>query len=156
MNTILCALVRAALNATLLPELVAHLVRLGLWDEAAARDYAASYLAQANRQTLLALLAQPDQAPSFPAGSVAADSAAYLASIAQLPPAARQPTLESWQRSYEQAGDVSDTRGDQDRLTLLIAALSQPPLSGTERVPPGEFAARLAALRGYSAPPPAR
>ncbi|NTU83022.1 MAG: NACHT domain-containing protein [Chloroflexales bacterium] len=149
---LLCALVRASLGATLLPELVAQLVRLGLWGEAEALDYAENYVSQANRQALRDLLARPAQPLSFPAGSAVAEAAQILRRYVMLPPAARQLALAGWRRTYEQAGGDAGTQGDRDRLALLVAALQQPALSGGERATWESFDSLLSELYAYHPP----
>ena len=93
---LLCALVRASLSATLLPELVAQLVRLGLCE---ALDYAENYTSQANRQALHDLLAHPAQPLNFPVGSAVAEAAQILRRYATLLPALwLQPILATLAR----------------------------------------------------------
>ena len=151
-NMLLCALVRASLSATLLPELVAQLVRLGLWSEAEARDYAQNYVSQANRQALHDLLARPTQPLNFPAGSAVAEAAQILKRYVLLPHAARQQAMAGWRRTYEQASGDVGTQGDRDRLALLIDALRQPALSGGERTTWERFDALLSELHAYNPP----
>lgn len=151
-NMILCALVRASLSATLMPELVAYLVRLGLWSEAEGKDYAENYVSQANRQALITLLAQPQQVLSFPVGTAAAEAAAILEQFARLGPEARQNGLAKWRRDYEQAGGDSDAQADRDLLMRLNDALIQPALSGGQRVSLAEFSRLLTDLTSYQAP----
>ncbi len=149
---LLCALVRASLSATLLPELVAQLVRLGLWSEVEALDYAENYTSQANRQALHDLLAHPAQPLNFPVGSAVAEAAQILRRYVTLLPAARQVALAGWRRTYEQAGGDTGTLGDRDRLALLIAALRQSALSGDERATWANFDALLNELYAYHPP----
>ena len=151
-NMILCALVRASLSATLLPELVAHLVRLELWSVSEAQDYAENYTSQANRQALLSLLAQPQQPLSFPSGSAVADAAVMLQHYVGLSTAARQAALARWRRDYEQAGGENDVQADYELLQRLIDALSHPPLTEGQRASLFTFDTLLTSLSTYSAP----
>lgn len=152
-NMILCALARASLSATLLPELVAQLVQLGLWGEAAARDYAENYASQANRQTLLTLLASPEKPLIFPVGSAAAEAAMILRHYRALPSAAQQVALAAWRHTYEQAGSNAAGHSDRDRIVLVLEALRQPPLSGGSRASLGEFGQLLGQIQAYVPPP---
>ncbi len=151
-NMILCALMRASFGATLLPELVAQLVRLEFWGEAEAIDYAENYTSPADRQALLSLLAHPQRHPSLPSGSAVAEAAALLERYTTLPLAARQSALVRWRRDYEQASGNSNSQADRDLLDRLIDALRQPPLSGGKRASPSNFTSLLVRLSSYQDP----